>query len=113
MHVPNVDIVASSSGTLRLEHRFGVFAKHIKRAALLAIALGVTVVLGKVCSSAGTGFDARLLSPVPIGFLRRLARHRTSLNRTTRIRNLVSYYLRGDVLARSAVQARQRVEGAR
>jgi hypothetical protein len=54
-----------SSGTLLPDHRFGVFAKHIERAALLAVALGATVFLATGCSSTGTGFDARLTSPVP------------------------------------------------
>jgi hypothetical protein len=35
----------SSSGTLLPDHRFGVFAKHIERAALLAVALKATVFL--------------------------------------------------------------------
>jgi hypothetical protein len=55
-----------SSGTLLPDHRFGVFAKHIERAALLLpAALGATVVLATGCSSTGTGLDARLTSPVP------------------------------------------------
>jgi hypothetical protein len=53
-----------SSGTLLHDHCFGVFAKHIERAALLAVALGATVVLATACSSTGTGFNARLISPV-------------------------------------------------
>ena len=53
-----------SSGTLLPDHCFGVFAKHIERAALLAVALGATVVLATGCSSTGTGFNARLISPV-------------------------------------------------
>ena len=56
---------ASSSGTLLPDHCFGVFGKHIERAALLAVALGATVVLATGCSSTGTGFDARLISPLP------------------------------------------------
>ena len=55
----------SSSGTLRPEHRSGVFVKHIKRAGLLAVALVATVVLATGCSSTGTGFGARLINPVP------------------------------------------------
>ena len=39
--------------------------KHIERAGLLAVALGATVVLATGCSSTGTGFDARLISPLP------------------------------------------------
>ena len=54
----------SSSGTLLPDYCFGVFAKHIERAALLAVALGATVVLATGCSSTGTGFNARLISPV-------------------------------------------------
>ena len=37
----------------------------IERAGLLAVALGATVVLATGCSSTGTGFDARLISPIP------------------------------------------------
>ena len=55
-----------SSGTLLPDHRFGVFAQHIARAALLLpVALGATVVLATGCSSTGTELDARLISPVP------------------------------------------------
>jgi hypothetical protein len=55
-----------SSGTLLPDHRFGVFAQHIERAALLLpVALGATVVLATGCSSTGTELDARLISPVP------------------------------------------------
>jgi hypothetical protein len=39
--------------------------------------------------------------------------HRTPVNRKPRIRNLVSYFLPGDVQARSTVQVRQRTEGKR
>ena len=55
----------SSSGTLLPDHCFGVFGKHIERAALLAAALGATVVLATGCSSTGAGYNARLISPVP------------------------------------------------
>ena len=55
-----------SSGTLLPDHRFGVFAKHIERAALLLpVALGATVALATGCSLTGTELDARLISPVP------------------------------------------------
>jgi hypothetical protein len=37
----------------------------IERAGLLTVALGATVVLATGCSSTGTGFDARLISPIP------------------------------------------------
>ena len=55
----------SSSGTLLPDQCFGVFVKHFERAGLLAVALGATVVLATGCSSTGTGFDARLISPIP------------------------------------------------
>ena len=55
----------SSSGTLLPDHCFGVFGKHIERAALLAVALGATVVLATGCSSTGAGYNVRLISPVP------------------------------------------------
>ena len=55
----------SSSGTLLPDHCFGVFGKNIERAALLAVALGATVVLATGCSSTGAGYNARLISPVP------------------------------------------------
>jgi hypothetical protein len=55
-----------SSDTLFPDHRFGVFAKHIARAALLLpVALGATVLLATGCSSTGAELDARLISPVP------------------------------------------------
>jgi hypothetical protein len=55
----------SSRAALLLDHCTGVFVKQIERAALLAVALGATVVLATGCSSTGTGFDARLISPAP------------------------------------------------
>ena len=58
-------ICPSSSGSLLTDHCAGVFVKQIERAALLAVALGTTVVLATGCSSTGTGFDARLISPMP------------------------------------------------
>jgi hypothetical protein len=55
----------SSSGTLLPDDRFGVFVKHIERAGLLAVGLAAIVVLATGCSSTGTGFSERLISPVP------------------------------------------------
>src|SRR6266446_4790992 len=55
----------SSSGTLLPDHCFGVFGNHIERTALLAVALGATVVLATGCSSTGAGYNTRLISPVP------------------------------------------------
>ena len=46
-------------------HCSGAFWDPIRRAALLAVALGTTVVLATGCSSTGTGINARLISPVP------------------------------------------------
>jgi len=51
--------------SLTSNHYSGGFCDHIRRAALLAVALGTTVVLATGCSSTGTGFNARLISPVP------------------------------------------------
>ena len=55
----------SSSSTLLPDHCCGVFGNHIERTALLAVALGATVVLATGCSSTGAGYNARLISPVP------------------------------------------------
>jgi hypothetical protein len=46
-------------------------------------------------------------------FLDKRNSSRNAANRTPLIRDGVSYFLRGDVQARSAVQAGQRAEGAR
>ena len=50
---------------LIIGHCERVFWDHIRRAALLTVALGTTVVLATSCSSTGTGMNARLISPVP------------------------------------------------
>ena len=55
----------SSRATLLPDHCAGLFVKQIERAALLAVALGATVVLETGCSSTGTAFDARLIGPIP------------------------------------------------
>ena len=55
----------SSRATLLPDHCLGAYGKHIERAALLAVALGATVVLATGCSSTGAGYNARLISPVP------------------------------------------------
>src|ERR1700688_1125798 len=55
----------SRRAALLPDHFVGVCVKQIERAALLAVALGATVVLATGCSSTGTGFDARLISPIP------------------------------------------------
>jgi hypothetical protein len=54
----------SSSGTLLPDNCFGVFVNRIERAGLLAVALAAIVVLAAGCSSTGTGFSERLISPV-------------------------------------------------
>jgi hypothetical protein len=46
-------------------HQSGSISFHIRRAASLAVALGATIVLAAGCSSSGTAFNARLISPVP------------------------------------------------
>jgi hypothetical protein len=46
-------------------HCSGAWWDHIRRAALLAVALGTTVVLATGCSSTDTGMNARLISPAP------------------------------------------------
>ena len=55
----------SENARLISGHCSRAFWDHIRRAALLAVALGTTVVLATGCSSTGTGFNARLISPVP------------------------------------------------
>src|ERR1700678_1074323 len=54
----------SNRSSLLLGHCAGVFAKQIDRAALLVVALLTIVVLTTGCSSTGTGFGARMISPV-------------------------------------------------
>jgi hypothetical protein len=54
----------SSSDTLLTDHCSGVFLTRIRRAALLTVMLGMTVVAATSCSSTGNGFSARLVSPV-------------------------------------------------
>ena len=55
----------SSSCTLLPDHCSGVFVNRIERAGLLAVALAAIVVVATGCSSTGTGFSERLISPVP------------------------------------------------
>ena len=54
----------SSGGSLLTDHCSGAFLHEIKRCALLTVMLGIIVVLVTGCSSTGTGFDARLISPI-------------------------------------------------
>jgi hypothetical protein len=56
----------SSGGSLLTDHCSGAFLSEIKRCALLTVMLGIIVVLVTGCSSTGTGFNARLISPIPI-----------------------------------------------
>ena len=56
----------SSGGSLLTDHCSGAFLNEIKRCALLMVMLGIIVVLVTGCSSTGTGFSARLISPIPI-----------------------------------------------
>jgi hypothetical protein len=46
-------------------HCCGGLLDYIRRAALLAAAIGTTAVLATGCSSTGTRIQARLISPVP------------------------------------------------
>jgi hypothetical protein len=61
----NKYIVNTTCSSLSSSHCFGAILVHPRRAALLAVALGTTVVLTAGCSSTGTGFSARLISPAP------------------------------------------------
>ena len=56
----------SSGGSLLTDHCSGAFLNEIKRCALLTVMLGIIVVLVTGCSSTGTGFNARLISPISI-----------------------------------------------
>ena len=53
----------SRSGTLLPDHCSGVFVNRIERAGLQAVALATIVVLATGCSSTGTGFSERLITP--------------------------------------------------
>jgi hypothetical protein len=46
-------------------NQYSIKKNQIARAGLLAISLGATVVLATGCSSTGSGFQARLISPLP------------------------------------------------
>jgi hypothetical protein len=54
-----------SGGSLLTDHCSGAFLNEIKRSALLTVMLGVIVLLATGCSSTDTGFNARLISPIP------------------------------------------------
>jgi hypothetical protein len=54
----------SSSGKLLTDHCSGVRLNPIRRAALLTLLLGMSVVVATSCSSTGNGLNARLVSPV-------------------------------------------------
>jgi len=56
---------SSRSGTLLPDHCSWVSVNRIERAGLLAVGLAAIVVLATGCSSTGTGFSERLISPVP------------------------------------------------
>jgi hypothetical protein len=55
---------SSNRASPLLGHCAGVFAKQIERAALLVVAVLMIVVLTTDCSSTGTGFGVRMISPV-------------------------------------------------
>ena len=58
---------ACPPGNARLlrSYCFGAFLKNIRRAALLAVVLGVAVVFATGCSSTATAFHPLLISPLP------------------------------------------------
>jgi len=60
-----VNTTCSIHASLISSYCSGALADHIRRVALLAVALGTTVVLATGCSSTGTGMNARLISPAP------------------------------------------------
>jgi hypothetical protein len=57
-------VCSSSSGSLLTDHCSGVVLNQIRRAVLLTVALGVTVVLAAGCAATSNGINARLISPV-------------------------------------------------
>ena len=61
-----VNTTCSMHASLLSIHCSGALWDHVRRAALLAVALGTAVVLATGCSSTGTGFKAALISPVPV-----------------------------------------------
>jgi hypothetical protein len=54
----------AGSGRLLRDYRSRSFLDRIRGEGLLAVALGITVVLAPGCSSTGTPFNARLISPL-------------------------------------------------
>jgi hypothetical protein len=62
-YIVNTTQLVHASG-LR-SHCSGALLAQIRRAALLAVALGTTIVLATGCSSTGIAFNARPISPVP------------------------------------------------
>jgi hypothetical protein len=60
-----VNTTSPNHACLISSHCFGAWWDHIRRTTLLAVALGTTAALVTGCSSTGTGFNARLISPVP------------------------------------------------
>jgi hypothetical protein len=63
-YIVNTTRVVNGSGIS--SHCSGALLVHIRRATLLAVvALGTTIFLSTGCSSTGTAFNGRLISPVP------------------------------------------------
>jgi hypothetical protein len=54
----------ASSGRLLRDYSSECLLNHIRPERLLAIVLGITLVLASGCSSTGTAFNARLISPL-------------------------------------------------
>jgi hypothetical protein len=59
-----VNTTSPTHPSLMWGHRPRAFWDHIRRAPLIAVALGTTVVLATGCSSTGPGINARWISPV-------------------------------------------------
>jgi hypothetical protein len=64
MNIYLVKKTAPANAGFLNSHCSRAIAIQVRRVALLAVALGTTVVLATGCSSTGTGFSARLISPV-------------------------------------------------
>jgi hypothetical protein len=62
-YIANTTRLVHASGLS--SHSSGAILVHIRRAALLAVGLGTTIVHTTGCSSTGTAFNARLISLVP------------------------------------------------
>jgi hypothetical protein len=62
-HIEKMALPLSNARMLS-DRRSGFFFNDMGRATLLVVILGVVVILATGCSSTGTGFSTRLVSPV-------------------------------------------------